>query len=72
MTRTNHNNDEMNRLLARAAALASAQDVEGEQFMVAAWEAFLVCHPGVREQLEDKALRTELNILRQQGRIACA
>lgn len=70
MARTNRN--EMQRLLARAAELASAHDLESDAFMTAAWQAYLASHPGMREQLEDKALRTELRRLRKQGRIALA
>jgi hypothetical protein len=70
MARTNRN--EMQRLLARAAELASAQDMESEDFIAAAWQAYLASHPGMREELEDKALRTELRRLRKQGRIALA
>ena len=64
--------DTVETLLARAAKLASHEDTSSEDFMSAAWDAFLATHPGMREQLEDKALRTELRKLRKQGRIALA
>ncbi|HVK87363.1 MAG TPA: hypothetical protein VM513_24775 [Kofleriaceae bacterium] len=70
MARTNRNNFEQ--LLARAAKVAANQDVDSETFITAAWQAYLASHPGMREELEDKALRSELRRLRKRGLVALA
>jgi hypothetical protein len=59
-------------LLERAAQLAVANDVQGEVFKRAAWNAYLDARPGLREQLEDKQLRAQLRKLRKRGLIASA
>jgi len=59
-------------LLHRAAVEAASEGVSSEEFVNAAWQAFLAAHPGMREQLEDKALRSELKKLRKRGLIATA
>jgi hypothetical protein len=59
-------------LLHRAAQLAAARDVETDQFMHAAWAACLDARPGLREELEDKELRSQLKKLRKQGLVAAA
>lgn len=59
-------------LLNRAAVEAAAEGVSSEEFVNAAWQAFLAAHPGMREELEDKALRSELKKLRKRGLIASA
>jgi hypothetical protein len=66
------NRDDIQGLLERAAELAGSQGIESEQFMAAAWQAYLASHPAVREELEDKALRSELRKLRKLGLIASA
>lgn len=63
---------ELERLLARAAELAADQDVDSAEFMAAAWNACLEAHPGMREELADKELRTQLKKLRKQGLIGLA
>lgn len=70
MSRPNRNTVED--LLARAAKLASTEGTPSEDFMAAAWDAFLTNHPGMREELADKALRSELRKLRKRGLIATA
>jgi hypothetical protein len=59
-------------LLRKAAQLAAERDVDSEIFMQAAWAACLDAHPGLREQLEDKELRSQLKKLRKRGLIANA
>ena len=59
-------------LLHRAAQAAAATNVASEDFMSAAWQAFLDTHPGMREELEDKALRSQLKKLRKRGLVAAA
>lgn len=63
---------DLDRVLARAAKLAAQTGIPSDEFMAAAWQAFLDSHPGMREQLEDKALRSELKKLRKRGLIASA
>ena len=59
-------------LLARAAELAAAEGFDTDAFMSAAWNAVLDAHPGMREALADKELRTQLKKLRKQGLIGQA
>lgn len=63
---------ELEELLARAAKLAARHEVGSEAFMAAAWNACLAAHPGLREELEDKELRSQLKKLRKQGAIGLA
>jgi hypothetical protein len=59
-------------LLRRAAQLAAERDLDSELFMQAAWAACLDARPGLREQLEDKELRSQLKKLRKRGLVANA
>ncbi|MEO8703366.1 MAG: hypothetical protein ABI867_25185, partial [Kofleriaceae bacterium] len=63
---------ELDTLLARAAELASANDVDLDEFVKAAWSAFVDARPGLRQQLEDKQLKTELRKLRKRGLVGSA
>lgn len=63
---------ELETLLARAAELAAKHDVDSADFMSAAWNAILDAHPGLREELADKELRSQLKKLRKQGLIPLA
>ena len=63
---------ELETLLARAAELAAKDDIDSAVFMSAAWNAILDAHPGMREELADKELRTQLKKLRKQGLIGLA
>lgn len=63
---------ELATLLARAAELAAKKDIDSTEFMSAAWNAILDAHPGMREELADKELRTQLKKLRKQGMIGLA
>jgi len=67
-----NNRDDIAGLLKRAADVAASEGVPSESFMQVAWQAFLAAHPGMREELEDKALRSELKKLRKRGLIANA
>ncbi|HUS28397.1 MAG TPA: hypothetical protein VMZ53_07810 [Kofleriaceae bacterium] len=68
----NNRDDDLAGLLKRAADAAASEGIPSEAFMTVAWQAFLAAHPGMREELEDKALRTELKKLRKRGLIASA
>jgi hypothetical protein len=59
-------------LLASAAALAAEQGSDLNDFMRAAWSAFVDARPGLREQLEDMRLAEEFEQLRQSGRMPSA
>jgi hypothetical protein len=65
-------NEKLETLLQRAAAVATAHGVASEIFMAAAWQAYLDSHPGMREDLEDKELRSQLRKLRKRGLVASA
>ena len=64
--------DDLAGLLKRAAEVATSEGIPSEAFMAVAWQAYLSAHPGMREELEDKALRSELKKLRKRGLIASA
>lgn len=59
-------------LLHRAANLAATYGVESEAFMRAAWAAFLDSQPGLRAELEEKHLQSELKKLRKRGLVGLA
>ena len=63
---------ELEVLLRKAAELSAGQDIPSETFMAAAFNAYLEARPGLREELEDKELKTQLRKLRKQGLIAMA
>ncbi len=64
--------DEVERLLDEAAQLAAKHGLATEAFMAAAWQRCLDSHPGLREELEDKELRSQLKKLRKQGLLGTA
>jgi hypothetical protein len=59
-------------LLERAADLAADRGIDSDLFMQAAWTACLDARPGLREQLEDKELRSRLKKLRKRGLVGTA
>jgi hypothetical protein len=64
--------NEVAQLLRRAAELAAARGIESELFMQAAWSACLDARPGLREQIADKELRSQLKKLRKRGLVGAA
>lgn len=72
MSNPNLDLSELEALLAHAADLSARQDVPQEVFMAAAWNAYLEARPGLREQIEERELRSQLKKLRKQGLIASA
>lgn len=64
--------DELTELLAKAAELAAAHDLDSEAFIQAAWSACLAARPALREELEDKELRAQLRKLRKRGLVGAA
>ena len=63
---------EVERLLDEAAKLAAKHGLPNEAFMAAAWKHCLDSHPGLREEIEDKELESQLKKLRKRGLIAIA
>lgn len=59
-------------LLRRAAQLAAEHGAHTDLFMQAAWVACLDARPGLREELEDKELFRQIEMLRQRGLVAAA
>jgi hypothetical protein len=64
--------DDLAALLKDAAQAAASEGIPSEAFMAVAWQAYLAAHPGMREELEDKELRSQLKKLRKRGLIASA
>ena len=63
---------EVIQLLRQAAELAADRGAPSELFMQAAWEACLDARPGLREQIADKELRSQLKKLRKLGQVGQA
>lgn len=64
--------DKIEQLLREAATLAATDGVPTEMFMAAAWQQCLDSHPGLREEIETKELKSELKKLRKRGLVATA
>ena len=64
--------DKIEQLLREAATLAATDGVPTEVFMAAAWQQCLDSHPGLREEIETKELKSELKKLRKRGLVATA
>jgi hypothetical protein len=60
---------QLEELLAQAAALGARHGVDADAFMKGAWSAYIDACPGLREQLEEMHLKSQLDELRKQGRI---
>jgi hypothetical protein len=63
---------ELEDLLAKAAKIAAAHDLDTDRFLHAAWSACLDAQPELRDELEDKELRAQLRKLRKQGLVGTA
>lgn len=63
---------DMHTLLRKAAALAVANGVSLDAFADAAWQALLDAKPGLREELETRALLSQLGELRERGLVGQA
>jgi hypothetical protein len=59
-------------LLTQAAALCVEQGVDVDNFMKAAWTAYVESRPGMREHLEELQLRDQLDEIRKLGRMGQA
>ena len=62
----------MHDLLRKAAALAVANGVTLDAFADAAWQAILEAKPGLREELELRALAAQIGELRERGLVGSA
>ena len=63
---------DMHTLLRKAAALAVENGVSFDAFADAAWQALLEAKPGLREELETRALVAQLGELRELGLVGSA
>ena len=63
---------DMHTLLRKAAALAVENGVSLDAFADAAWQALLEAKPGLREELETRALVAQLGELRELGLVGSA
>ena len=60
------------RLLSEAAALCVQHGVDLDHFMRGAWSAYVEARPGMRDYLEEKELRDQLDEIRKLGRMGQA
>ena len=63
---------ELGKLLADAAKLAAEHDLDLDTFMRGAWSAYLESRPGMREELEEIQIRSQLDEIRKTGRMGLA
>ena len=63
---------EVGDLLAQAAILCIAHDLDVDTFMKGAWSAYIEARPGLKDRLEEIKLRTQLDEIRKQGRMGMA
>jgi hypothetical protein len=63
---------ELKILLAKAAALAASTGVSLDAFADGAWQAWLEAKPGLREELEARAIADKLGELRERGLVGSA
>jgi hypothetical protein len=63
---------EMKNLLRKAAALAVQNGISLDAFADAAWQAILEAKPGLREELETRAIVAQLGELRERGLVGSA
>ncbi len=59
-------------ILVHAAGIAVANGIPVEDFVQAAWSAYLDARPDLREELEDKELKAQLKKLRKRGLVGTA
>lgn len=63
---------QLHNLLRKAAALAVERGMSLDEFADAAWQAILEAKPGLREELETRALAAQLGELRERGLVGQA
>lgn len=62
--------EEILRHLRVAAQLSETVGVDKDAFMAACWAAFLDARPGLREELAERELAQQLEVLRDRGMMA--
>ena len=72
MSKVDDDWQEIRRLLRRAAELATAHSSKSQEFVLAAWQAYLACNPRVAENVEREEMRAELEAARRLGKLALA
>jgi len=60
---------EVGTLLTQAASLCVEQGIDVDNFMKAAWTAYVESRPGMREHLEELQLIDQLDEIRKAGRM---
>jgi hypothetical protein len=63
---------ELDHLLADAAKQSVEHDIDLDDFMKAAWNAYVEARPGFRDRLEYLRMVAELDTLRKLGRVGQA
>lgn len=63
---------EVSELLARAAELCVEHEVDVDPFVRGAYSAYLEARPRLREELQELALKHQLEQMRKQGRMPSA
>ena len=63
---------EVGTLLTQAAAMCVEQGVDVDNFVKAAWTAYVESRPGMRDYLEELQLRDQLDEIRKLGRMGQA
>ena len=61
---------EVGDLLAQAALLCVAHGLDVDTFMKGAWSAYVEARPGLRDYIEEIKLRSQLDGIRKNGRMA--
>ena len=62
----------LDEVFEKAAQISVEKDVDLEDFMTAAWEAYVDARPGYRDHLEFKYTLDQLAELRRQGKVGLA
>lgn len=62
----------LDEVFEKAARISVEKDVDLEDFMTAAWEAYVDARPGYRDHLEFKHTLERLDELRREGKIGLA
>ncbi len=71
-TATSETDSPVRTLLAAAAVASLGDDVALDEFMRAAWLAYTEARPGLRDALEERAMRAQFDDLRARGQLALA
>lgn len=64
--------DHLQELIAKAAALSVERGDDLDAWMRSVWNAYMEARPGYKEFLEEQQLKSQLEELRQAGKLASA